>query len=264
MKKNRKEHYRIIRARNFLERNKIFFEIFSSIGLGFMAIIISVVGIVFSYKSTKILDNDREPYFIINCEQTNKKLRGNESDVKKVYTIKNEGGLITGAYLLEVNTQAIITIPEPESGFVTYTIDFIDIFEKTEGIMSLYDEKNKEFKFYSTDNNKFNKIIDQLRKNIIKTYSLEEGIEWNHGANVIVKNVIAMEYVNYKNEDYHQVYQFFDSGKMTLIKETNFNKNTFLGSTNINGDVDDIVNAICEKVQDHELAENQKRNYSDQ
>ena len=73
---NQREKF-LERTRNILEKNKIFFEIFSSVLLALMSITISIVSLALNKRSTEvyekqleILENDREPYFTMECKAT--------------------------------------------------------------------------------------------------------------------------------------------------------------------------------------------------
>lgn len=252
---NRKEKKNI---REWLEKNKILFEIVSSVCLTLMSIVTLAVSISFNQNSSKlykkeleILENDREPYFTIKCEPIGGKFEENGySFTKKLYTVKNGGGLITGAYLLEVDTRAFIKIYDEKAGIQrTFTVNFVDLFEKTEGIISLYDEENKEFRFYRKETEKIDRLEEQLRKRLDKEY-LVAGKEWGYRPSILLEDTITMEYVNYKNEEYHQVYQFFDEGKMILVKEFEPNATEFLGTLSIEGEVEGLVEEINRKIKE--------------
>ncbi len=69
--------------KDFLERNKIFFEITSMIVISTMEVIISVVGLLINIRSgrvnkrqVEISENDREPYFTIKCDPGEKTIQG--------------------------------------------------------------------------------------------------------------------------------------------------------------------------------------------
>ncbi len=252
---NQRENF-LERTRNILEKNKIFFEIFSSVLLALMSITISIVSLALNKRSTEvyekqleILENDREPYFTMECKPINGSFE--ESDycfTKKLYTITNIGGLISDAYLLEVETWLEIRIPNPESGQLsTYRICFTDLFEKTEGIISLYNEESKEFNFYSRENDKLDKIIHELEIELNKTYS-EKNNDWTHTVHISYRDIIIIEYVNYKNESYHQIYQFGNEGKMFLMQDDFLKKSIFLCSINFNENTDKIIQEICKEL----------------
>lgn len=256
--KNIREWLKIKNIRKWLKRNKIFFEIASSFCLTIMSIVTLGVSISFNRSSSKlyekeleILENDREPYFTIKCEPISGKFEENGySFTKKLYTVKNGGGLITGAYLLDVGTRAFIKIYDEKAGIQrTFTVNFVDLFEKTEGLISLYDEENKEFQFYRKETEKIDRVEEQLRKRLDKEYRATDK-ERGYRSSILLEDTITMEYVNYKNEEYHRVYRFFDEGKMILVKEFDPNATEFLGTLSIEGEVEGLVEEINRKIKE--------------
>lgn len=140
------------KIKKFIEKYKIF----SSFLLTVIGLLFSVAGIQINIRTEKIyknqlkiLENDREPYFVIKSELLDEKHKEGDYDfTTKLYTITNEGGLITGAYLSEIDKYALIKVFNKKLDKKdTYILYFNDIFEKTEGIISLYNNEKKNLNF---------------------------------------------------------------------------------------------------------------------
>ncbi len=250
---------KIIKIKKFFEKYKIFFEIFSSVLLAIMSFVISIVGIQINKRNSEtnkrqleIAENDREPYFVIKSETLDEKHKeGNYEFTIKLYTITNEGGLITGAYSSEIYKYAVVKVFNEKSYKQdTYILYFNDIFEKTEGIMSLYNDEKKEFKFCEKENNKFDKLITSL------SYTLKEkfpapGDKSRYTAQVNIKNTIKIEYINYKNEEYVKEYQFMTGDRMILINDENVSDEViYLGWASIYEDIEDVVQDVCDEIEE--------------
>ena len=131
---------RKIEANEKLKSRERIIKMIASFFGAVMGIVVSVVSCNVNNRSREIYEkqleiitNDREPYFTIICNPINIE---NEKDDnysrKKLYTITNKGGLITGAFLSEIFTKAIIKIPHRKNGELsTFEIYFIGLFEKT-------------------------------------------------------------------------------------------------------------------------------------
>ena len=244
-----------IKLRRGIEYNKVFFEIFSTVILGIMGIIISSVGLNINYKTTdiyqrqlEILENDREPYFIIKCDTIDARYNANDYEyIKNKYTIKNEGGLISQAYIDRIRKVITIYSPYSENGTQNvYRFYFEDLFDKTEKILSLYNDKNKEFIFYERETNKIENIIKLLQSEIMNE-NIKKG-NWQFGT----ETILSIQYINYKNEEYDKTYTFRKHGGMVLLSDIKKeNEDVFLGYVSINEDIEIIVRKICDKIKEY-------------
>ena len=197
------------------------------------------------------MENDREPYFILECDSIDTELQNDNQYLKKKYTITNKGGLITGSYLSEIWTRVVIEIPISQtSGWNKYTFYFSELFEKSEGILSLYNDE-KQFVFYGYDDERINEIIDSLCEKIKELYPDPED-EWERNPVVHLENIVEINYVNYKNEEYIQTYQFWDTDKMTIVTENQYDDEVPLGSISINEDSKEIIQYMYEKIKEKE------------
>lgn len=250
---------KIIKIKKFLEKYKIFCEIFSSVLLAIMSFVISIVGIQINERNSEtnkrqleIAENDREPYFVIKSESIDGKHKEGEYEFTiKLYTITNEGGLITGAYLSEIYKYALIKVFNEKLGKKdTYILYLNDIFEKTEGIISLYNDEEKEFKFCEKENNKLDDLIGSLSFELQKKFP-EPKDKLAYKAQVDIKNIVEVEYINYKNEEFIKKYQFMTGDRMILINNENTSDEIIpLGWASIYEDSEDIVQDVCNEIDE--------------
>lgn len=233
--------------KKLLEKNSV--SIFVSIVSTIFAILGLIINLIVTgiYKEQlEVMENDREPYFTITCNATDDKFEKN-SNMQKVYEIKNRGGLITGAYLSEICIRAIIYVPNPESGQGNmYTIYFTELFETTEDNKSLYDEDHKRFIFYGHENKRFNKLITDLKTKLAEIYGSNKSY---HISNIDLENIVTINYINYKNEEYVQKYQFWDTNRMVTIADNQYEDAKLMGLYNTNIDFDDTVDYICARIE---------------
>lgn len=218
--KPRKENKKILKAlKKRLKRNKIFFEIFSLFFLGVMGAVISGVGLKVNQKTAEIyqkqleiLDNDREPYFTINSETIFKRSDKDSYYIQMKYTIKNEGGLITEAFIKDIGAYAIIHIPihgknNYKNLYFRYEIE--DKFSMPNSSY-FYNEETKEFVFYGvmdSDHQDFATALEQELNSILGSNDTYIGFE----------DYIEIFYVNYKNDEYRKKFQF--TGNSMVINE---------------------------------------------
>lgn len=237
----------------WLENNKIFFEVFSYFFVGIMGIIISFVGWQTNIRTEKIyqrqlkiLDNDREPYFTIHCEPILERFESKDNYyIKKLYTIKNEGGLINGAFLYGVRGYAIIFLVEAETKTEkVYKLYIPEMFETIEEGISLYDEENKEFSFYGYEGSKYDKFENELSLKLNELFK-----EYN--VSVYFENYVDIIYVNYKNEECSHTYKFLGK-RMTLVKENMEEKRVFIGGIKDVYNTEDIANDVYKIIKEME------------
>lgn len=215
------------RVKSFLERNKIFFETVVIVFLTVMSIIVSVVGVridirnqEISKKELEILENDREPYFKIECDLNFDEFESADNYViKKTYTITNTGGTISGAYIT-VCSYVKIYLPTDKPGeYDVYTYVLPEKFIKNETLFYAYNEESKSFTFCEYESSDWNDFIIKMEKDL-RTYFDNEGII------LLCENYVDMVYVNYKNERYDVRYSFLEDGLILQDKQEN---ETFLG-----------------------------------
>lgn len=177
---------KIAGIRERLERNKIFFEVFSLIFLGIMGAILSFVGVMINQrtadiyqKQLEIMENDSEPSFYselcwIDAES-----------MEYVYEIKNNGGIASDCLAYPV-LKATFFINEK---FVFFSFNDTFSAEKL--------ESNKEGDMQC--------VIDFRRsKKFLKELEKELGEQCFAEADYVVLN-----YVNYRNEN---VFNYFSLG----------------------------------------------------
>lgn len=241
------------KRRNFLNRNKIFFEVFSYLFVGVMGIIISYVGWKTNIRTAEIYqrqleisDNDREPYFTIQCEPVVERFESEDNYyVKNKYTIKNEGGLIKRTYLYGVRGYATIFLIEPETKTEKiYRLYISGMFEESDGITSSYDEKNKSFFFFGYEGSKYDKFryeLDLRLEDLLEEYSVS----------VYFENYVDIVYVNYKNEECRHTYKFLGDG-IVLDSDSTEKERVFVGSVESIDNVENIAKDVYKIIKEKE------------
>ncbi len=241
------------KRRNFLNRNKIFFEVFSYLFVGVMGIIISYVGWQTNIRTAEIyqrqleiLDNDREPYFTIQCEPVIERFESKDNYyIKNMYTIKNEGGLIKRAFLYGVRGYATIFLIEPETKTEKiYKLYISGMFEESDGITSSYDERNKSFIFFGYEGSKYDKFISEL------DLKLEELFK-EYSVSVYFENYVDIVYVNYKNEECSHTYNFLGDG-IVLSTDSTEKERVFVGGVENIDDVESIAKDVYKIIKEKE------------
>lgn len=245
-----------------LEKNKIYIEIISSIFLVIASITVSCASNQINEKTKKIyerqleiLENDREPYFLIKSEPVNGNYQGKDYNyTKKLYTIKNEGGLITGAYSFPVYTDIIIKIFNKGLGKrSTYILTYDGLFEDVdvENSSFLYDIESKTFKFYMRESDKFNDFIHNLRLELEKTFPASEEDSWMERIEITYDNKVEIGYINYKNIEFNQVYKINSYDRMVLISpEEESDEIISLGNASIEEDYRYIIQDVCKEIEE--------------
>lgn len=199
----------------WLENKKIFFEIFSYVFVGIMGIVISFVGWKTNQRSAdiyqrqlEILDNDREPYFSLSYEKIYEERGEDVYRIINKYTIKNDGGLISDAYLSDIKSYIIIYCANGENIYKYYLDGKFSIPNE----QYIYDLDTKKFSFYGEENSRFSVFVEKLESDL--AFVLDE-----YDATVLVNNYITINYVNYKNEKYSKVYEFSRDGIFANIED---------------------------------------------
>lgn len=196
--------------RDFLDRIKVFFEIFSYAFVGIMGITISVIGLNFDKRTTEIyerqleiLDNDREPYFTINSETTYQSLEEDSYYIQSKYVIKNEGGLIIEAFIKDVKSYAVVDVYIP-NGVGLKRLCFKYEIENKFSVLdrsSYYDKETKELAFYGIKNSEYENFRAELEGKLNKILN-------NCYVFVDYEDYIEISYINYKNEKNVKKYRF--------------------------------------------------------
>lgn len=198
------------KVKKFFKRNKIYLEVFSMTIVGIMGIIISFVGwrtdrrnSEIYQKQLEILQNDREPYFTIKCETILHNYLEEGYYAQNKYTIKNEGGMISEAFIKDVYSYLTIDVPiNRKDNYIC--LHFIYEFEDRFTMPSnecFYNEETKELVFYELDDNTYRDFEYDLEQEINKVLQRDDIL-------VISKNYVEIYYVNYKNEEYSKRYEF--------------------------------------------------------
>lgn len=177
------EETRLNVIKKWLEKNKIFFEIFSLFFLGVMGIIISGVGLQINkrtseiYKSQlEILENDREPYFEI--EIVDNSTESEEGDL--TLEIKNKGGYLRFGSADIIDMYVICSIKGKDVGLEVHKMDPFPY---------AYNENEKNFVIPYTGYN--NDFIEEIEHKLEKIY----------GTTIyyMLDSYVKIEYVNYEN-----------------------------------------------------------------
>lgn len=213
------------RIRYCLERNKIFFEIFSLFFIGVMSIILSFFGWKTDKRSSdiyekqlEIMNNDREPYFKIRSEEIYEEVEETEFNntiAIRRYTISNEGGKIRDVSIVK-ECCAIIYVQKYKHFVGKYNIfkyTFLDFFFNTKDSairQNINDGEDIVFYEYGIErNNKeyiekneftyediFSMIDEELYKTFLRDIKLQR------------KNFVEITYTNYKNEKCTKRFEF--------------------------------------------------------
>lgn len=169
--------------KEWLEKNKIFFEIFSLFFIGVMGIIISGVGLQINkrtaeiYKSQlEILENDREPYFEIEFIDNSTENEGEDLTLE----IKNKGGYLKFGSADYIDMYVISSIQGKSVGLEVHKMDPFPY---------AYDENEKKFVMPYTNYN--NDFIWEIN------YKLEQ--IYGYATFVMLDSYVKINYVNYEN-----------------------------------------------------------------
>ena len=262
----------IKRTRKLLNKNKIFIIVIPSFFLTVMSVMLSAIGVIASVKSTEIynkqleiLENDREPYFLMKSKPVDGFYKGKDYIyTKKLCTINNKGGLITGAYVFPVYTNIIIEVfNKGAKERKTYVLAYDGLFEDTDVKKStfLYDIESKTFKFYICESDKFNDFIYNLQLELEKKFPASEKNNWMERITISYENKAEIRYINYKNIEFNQVYKIDSYDRLVLIsQEEKNNKIIFLGNANINEDYRYIIQDVCKEIEESMTSKTGKPN----
>ena len=248
------------KVRKFLNKNRIFIIVIPSFFLTVMSVIISIIGVKANTRSTEIynrqleiMENDREPYFTIKS-QIDDEISKNYDYSEKIYTIKNEGGLITGAYIPDISTYIYIYICNNNTDISkTYILQIDYIFESKNAIYSIYDNKNKEFKFCKHESDKLNNLLSRLDL-ALKDIFVEKGNYYKFTTKTYLKNIIEINYINYQNIEFNQKYQLIDDDQLSLVKinnniEIKDDDTFFIGVAEADESFEKLEEAICSLIE---------------
>lgn len=164
-----------------------------------ISVVISVVGVRLdsrsnriSQKQFEILENDREAYFTVDVKGWFEKFN-DVYDYEEIYayTVYNQGGIISGAYLVPVSYLKIF-INDSCYGDKIYKLPIIGRSYIDEGIFEFYNEEDKSFKFYIRESSK----LDEFIKNLDET--IEEQLS-NGSVMIFIEDKITITYINYQN-----------------------------------------------------------------
>lgn len=207
--------------RGWLEKNKIFFEFVSYIFVGIMGVMVSFAGLVVSKKTMKIYEmqlaieeNDKKPYFTIECEEVWEKIErteGTDKIAKCRYTLINNGGNITNVYLSA--SSYIIFYVSTSKEYEWYIFKYkTNKFEIGHSFIFKEEEKDRKFVFYEYESEKGKDeiIIDEQTD---LGYYLAEYLTENLNKYVTftVKNYLDIIYIDYKGENQRKIFEFAES-----------------------------------------------------
>ncbi|NBH20412.1 hypothetical protein D3Z55_24285 [Clostridiaceae bacterium] len=180
------------KGRNFLNRNKIFFEVFSYLFVGVMGIIISYVGWQTNIKTAEIyqrqleiMENDSEPRF------SSELFWIDAENMEYAYKIENDGGIASDGIVCPIV-------------ICTFLINdkLIDVYFND----ALAAEKLESDKQCMIDYRRSKKIIKEIEKELGEQCFSE--IEY-----------VMLEYINYKNERVFNYYYLGIDGMYLVERE---------------------------------------------
>lgn len=183
---------KIEKRREFLEKNKIFFEVFSYLFVGDMGIIISYVGWQTNIKTTEIyqrqleiMENDSEPRF------SSELFWIDTENMEYAYKIENDGGIASDGIVCPIVV-------------CTFLINdkLIDVYFND----ALAAEKIESDKQCVIDYRRSKKIIEEIEKELGEQCFSE--IEY-----------VMLEYINYKNERVFNYYYLGIDGMYLVERE---------------------------------------------
>lgn len=232
MKKSKKAKNGEIKfkIKNFLNENRIFFEVFSYVFVGTMGIVLSAVGININrqtmdiYKRQLIIsENENSPYFDLESEKVWDKVEETQNTDKIAnvkYTLTNNGGKIKN-----------VTI-RPES----YTIFYVPTGTKNEWYIFKYmtnnfrtgkmtdrreEEKGKRFVFYEYISEKLKDKMDnrdfELAKYLSKNLNIEENLR--NEVTYSNKDILYIDYIDYMGEEKSKIFVMYGSELEELEKD---------------------------------------------
>lgn len=266
-----KEYTLMQKVSKRLKKNKLFITVIPSLSLTIMSVIISVIGVVESIKSTEIynkqleiMENDREPYFILKSKPIDGVYSGNDYNyTKRLCTIENGGGLITGACSFPVYTDVKIEIfNKGLEKRCTYILTYGGLFEDVDIKNSsfVYDIESKTFRFYILESDKFNNFIHDLQLELEKIFPPSGENKWMERIQISYDNIVEIQYINYKNIEYHQVYKVNSYDRMTLISPEENDEVILLGNASIEEDYRYIIRDVCKEIKESMTLESGKPN----
>lgn len=203
--------------RNCLERNRIFFEVFSWVFLGIMGAILSFVGININNKTMEIYEmqlqieeNDRNPHFNLKCKNVWKKVnetKGTDKIAKNRYTITNNGGNITNVFIW-AESQILFYIPtevEDEWYIFRYITHNFDVNHNQPRRQK---EKDRKFIFYeyTSENNKNESIDRQMELGKYLKENLNKEVTYT------VRNFLHIIYTDYMGKEKIKLFRFDSLG----------------------------------------------------
>ncbi len=197
--------------RTWLEKNKIFFEIFSFVFVGGAGIVISFVGLEFNKtivdinrKQLEITENDKKPHFYIKCDYLSvdtTKIGVDGKTPKCYYNIVNNGEDIT---VVSINPESYIFFYVPTDIEQEYYIfkfcshDFWMDYGRSIGTI----EKDKEYQFaeYVIKEN-YKSEWEEIAKTVSKYFP---DIKCVH------ENIVRISYTDYMGDDKEEFFTFDD------------------------------------------------------
>lgn len=211
------------KVRSWLENNKIFFEIFSFVFVGFMGIVISFIGLKFNKsivdinkRQLEITENDKKPHFYIESDYISATIDKAGVDGKKpkcYYNIINKGEDITEV-LIEPESYIFFYIPTDVDGeYYIFQFNSHDFYKDyVSGIETI--EKDKEYRF---------------AEYIIKEGEKSEWMEiakrvFTYFPNIkcVHKNIAKISYVDYMGEKQEEFFVFNDRDIKKEHNEENY------------------------------------------
>lgn len=254
VKEEKQKEKKIIQVKRFLEKYKIFFEIFSTTLIGIMSLIVSFVGwqtnqrsvdiyqkqlelqqaqLEIYQKQLEIETNDRVPHFTITCDKINEE----DYSSKRHYIVKDEEGKINNGSIY--NIDAMLDIHYNQN---IYYCKINGAFFFGDSLLSNYDKNNKEFVFSGYDYFTYYYFENDLMKELQSIYGSEN-------IYVTFNAYLTMHFTDYKNEEYERTYSFSPFN----IKHVNYDyaeEKFFLGSMEFGEEISSIAYEIYKEIED--------------
>lgn len=226
--------------KNWLEKNKIFFEIFSLFFVGIMGIILSFVGWQTNKRSADIYqkqleieEDNREPLFELESDLINENIEENKKEYR--YTLKNEGGQISYATAL-IRKYVEVEITSIEGKKIIDPIIFRAPISRNDIDDVQYNEFDKNFILYEIEHEENMRAFHFELSSRISLL-----IDGTRACVSGVRTYIEIVYNNYQNEQIkdkygiHTYYQIKDDKiypKKKLIPEYDEDNIIYLNEVN--------------------------------
>lgn len=216
--------------KNCLEIVKIFCEIFSSIFLGIMGIVLTFSGnnidkqIKGIYeRQLKIMESENEPYFILEHEGVWDKVEETQETEKIAnvkYTLTNTGGKIRDV-MIRPESYTIFYVPTGKNNEWYIFKYMTNNFRLYRPIRRREEERGKKFVFYEYISEKLKNKKDtrdfEITKYLSKNLNIDENLR--NEITYVHKDILYIDYIDYMGERKSKIFEMFGSGLEELEKD---------------------------------------------